>query len=291
MTISIKNHTHKFSELDIQVDDIATPTLQMKFIRPYKEIIQKKVTEEIGRDVLNNSKFLMRDYKPFVAPESESDGECDNLGKNIKIDTKLLMLESSCYLISKDESIVRSDNRKHEFFMNCSFAYYKLTQKLPAMNECMNRQFEIINKIEKTLIKFKNKNILFISPMPEMDVIFMQQVDFSESYIGDFFYVLSCIKKKLNFKKHLYFAYPLFNNQYNLVRIFETKFICESFIKCDSQTKYIETIQFGMTMEKNGDFIPYEIEINMSTYEITNYKYRIKNILLRDYSDLEKYPD
>ena len=279
-------HHKGFSKIP-KAGDIAYPILKVKFKEEYKKIIKKKIIEEIAREILNNSEYLMKDLKPFLSQVNESDGESDNIGKNISIDTKLLMQQDVCHLISKNEIIVRKNNLEYDYLSNeVSESYRKYMKGEKAITKTEENQFKIIKKIIETLSRFNKKNILFIFPIPQMDVISMKTSNFSESQLWTFFWVLSNIKRYCKFKNKLYFAYPLINGSYNLIQIFETRFISEAFIECNAQKKYIESIQFGLQIKnKERDrFIKYTVEIEYERPCITNHKYLISNIMLSSFN-------
>lgn len=250
---------------------ITTPTLTLEFYIPFKDLIKKKITEEIGREILNNSKVLMKNKQPFNPPESEESGQSDNIGKNYSIDTKFLLMQSTCYKIAKDKKFHLYDNRDYDYLYSFFDGYRKYKRKIKARTITERNQYEIIEKIYITLKKHENKNLLFILPIPQLDLFFMNDFNISNSFFWQFFWGLSQIKKDCKFKKDIYFAYPSFLNEYNLIKIDVKSFTCESFIKSKSQNKYLKSIEFGMTTEKR--FYQFWAEIEKPKECVFKFKY------------------
>lgn len=228
---------------------------------PYIEFIQKYATELIARDVLNCSINLMGKYKPFKKPVDESNGEADNIGKDYEIDTKLLMLNELCYLISKDDSAYYKNNQVWEIFFDIYVTYAKYKGIIITSHSSLyeKNQLRIIQEIERKLVKFNNKkNLLFIYPIPQCDFLGTldrglkqeKTYDFQNSYISIFVEVLSLIKKDINFNNDLYFAYCLYDGTYNLVKVENEGYISEAFIPVNKQKDFLEAKYVGMEDSK-----------------------------------------
>ncbi|WP_281772137.1 hypothetical protein [Faecalitalea cylindroides] len=228
---------------------------------PYIEFIQKDATELIARDVLNCSTVLMKEYKPFKKTRDESNGESDNIGKDYEIDTKLLMLNELCYLISKDDSAYYKNNQVWEIFFDIYVTYAKYKGIIITSHSSLyeKNQLRIIQEIERKLVKFNNKkNLLFIYPIPQCDFLGTldrglkqeKTYDFQNSYISIFVEVLSLIKKDINFNNDLYFAYCLYDGTYNLVKVENEGYISEAFIPVNKQKDFLEAKYVGMEDSK-----------------------------------------
>lgn len=271
----MKEHKEKikfyYKELPVQINDIVTPCLELHFKTSFKNIISKEITEEIGREILNNSKVIMKGKQPFLSPISEENGQCDNYGNNYSIDTKLIYMQSTCHQISKDEQVVRKNNRDYDFLYNFMSAYERYKRSLKPKSEFQKRQYEVIKKLYDMFHKY-NKNLLLIYPIPQLDIMFMRDLDFSKNITSGFFWGLSQIKKDCKFKYDVYFAYPLFNNDYNLVKIGIKGFTCEPFISCESQKKYLESIRIGMTLK--NIFYPLIAEWTVEDGYSFNFRYK-----------------
>lgn len=252
--------------------DHITPGIITNLKIPYKEFIQKEVIEEIARDVINNSKFLMKDKKPFVKPKSESNGECDNIGNNYEIDTKLLWMQSVCYKIARSQKKIKFEVSDYSQLYNFFPAYKRYKKRLKAVNKTQENQYEMLDTIKRILNKNKEKNILFIFPIPQLDMFFMNDLNFSKSFFWAFFWALGRMKRDCNFKKDIYFAYPLLTNEYNLVKIDIKSFTCEPFIKSEVQSKYLESIEFGVYKDKK--FYPFWLELEKEENYVYRFKYK-----------------
>lgn len=253
--------------------DIVTPGMIMTYKTSYKKIIQKEIIEEIARDVLNNSNVLMAEKRPFKGPESEANGECDNIGNNYQIDTKLLWMQSVCYKISKNEKKMTLEVSDYAYLYNFYSAYKKYKRGLRAKDKLEENKYEVIEIIKRLLDKNIKKNILFIFPIPQMDMFFMNDLDFSKSFLWSVFWTIGKIKRDCKFKNDIYFAYPLLTNEYNLVKIDIKSFTCEPFIKSEVQVKYLETIEFGLY--NKGKFLPFWLELEKEDNYIYRFKYKI----------------
>lgn len=228
---------------------------------PYIEFIQKYATELIARDVLNCSMNLMEKYKPFKKPVDESNGEADNIGKDYEIDTKLLMLNELCYLISKDDSAFSKNNQVWEIFFDIYTTYEKSKgiKQITHTSPYEKNQLKIIHEIENKLTKFNNKkNLLFLYPIPQCDFLYTlnrglkhsKMYDFQNSYVSVFVEVLSLIKKDVGFNKDLYFAYCLYDGTYNLVKIENNGYVSEAFIPVNKQKDFLEPLDVGIEDSK-----------------------------------------
>lgn len=256
-----------------------TPYIQIEHKVSYIELIQKRATEVIARDVLNCSKVLMLNYQPFKKPKDESHGEADNIGRNYDIDTKLLMLNELCYKISKDDSAYYKDNRVWEIFFDIYYTYAKMNSVLSShkSNQYEKNQVKIINEINQKLLKFRNKkNLLFIYPIPQIDFLFTLYVkglnknkyyDFSNSYMSIFIKVLSLLKKDTNFTNDLYFAYCLFDGTYNLIKVDINGYISEAFIPVNKQKDFLCPLNVGIRDTKG--FHTFRVERYSNTNHLT----------------------
>lgn len=250
---------------------------------PYIVFIQKEVTELIARDVLNCSTVIMKEYKPFKKPKDESNGESDNIGKNYEIDTKLLMLNELCYLISKDDSAYCHNNQVWEIFFDIYSTYikYKGDIKISHSSPYEKNQLKIIQEIENKLVKFNNKkNLLFIYPIPQCDFLgtldrglkHRKTYDFQNSWMSIFVEVLSLIKKDIGFNGDLYFAYCLYDGTYNLVKVENHRYISEAFIPVNKQNDFLEAKYVGIEDSKGIHKCCVERSLN-TNHLITNYIY------------------
>ena len=247
-----------YNEMPVEIDKIAKPCLELHYKVSGKKIISKEITEEIGREILNNSKVLMKGKNPFIPPITEDNSQSDNNGNNYSIDTKLLFMQSACHEIGKSGKVIINNINDYEYLFNFMISYEKYSKHLKSSTNIEMRQFEIIKKIEDTFNKYQ-KNLLFIFPIPQMDLVFDNSLDFNRNYLSGFFWSISKIRRKCNFKHDVYFAYPLFNNEYNLVKIGTTTYSCETFIKSKAQTKYLESSKIGMVIDNK--FYPILAEI------------------------------
>lgn len=235
----------------------------------FHELFQKEITENIAREVLNNSQYLVKEYQPFLPPEDESNGESDNIGRGFNIDTKLLIPQSVCSKTYYDDRYFFKNYMEKDFLYGIYESYISLNNRNKNQSSINNKsyketQFEIINKIKKTLkVNCKKKNLLFIYPIPTYEFIesLIQSESgyieinstYSNSYMLNVIYMLSCIKKETHYSGELYLTYCLFNGEFALAKIEDNYSIIESFIECSSYQNYLNTYgYFSVDEQKNS---------------------------------------
>ena len=264
----VEAHGQKIYNDFYKIGQTCVTVLRLKFKKSQYEIIQKDITEEIAREVLNNSTML-RKYQPFEKPYSETSGEDDNIGNGLSIDTKLLLFNNACYSLAQNPRVIIENQKEFEFILNISESYKHYKNGQQASTQFQVNHYKMIKDIEAKLVKFHHKNLLFIYPFPLQDVLYLDDGTFEKSYVGSIFVLFKEIMQDIGYNKRLFFTYPIINNDYNLVEITKDFYISEALIESEIQKKYIPIVEFGVLIKENDLFLPYHLKFNYQKPHIT----------------------